>query len=182
MKLLTTINPDVKLIEPDVFEDTRGFFFESFNQRKIETLIERKCAFVQDNHSGSCMYVLRGLHYQVNNPQGKLLRVINGEVLDVAVDLRKSSPYFGKWESFILSSENRYLAWVPEGFAHGFLVLSEKAEVLYKATDYYAPENERCIIWNDPTLNIEWPLNNNIPVISQKDQQGCLFSEAEYFP
>lgn len=174
MKATTLAIPDVFLIEPQVFGDERGFFFESFNQAKFEQAIGKKVTFVQDNHSKSSKGVLRGLHYQDPKPQGKLVRVTQGEVFDVAVDIRKNSPTFGKWVAEILSAENKKQLWIPEGLAHGFLVLSETAEFLYKTTDYYAPEFEKCIIWNDPTLNISWPLSGP-PKLSSKDQQGVLF-------
>jgi dTDP-4-dehydrorhamnose 3,5-epimerase len=165
---------DVFLIEPRVFGDERGFFFESFNQAKFEKALGQKITFVQDNHSKSSKGVLRGLHYQDPKPQGKLVRVTQGEVFDVAVDIRKNSPTFGKWVGEILSGENKKQLWIPEGFAHGFLVLSEVAEFLYKTTEYYAPEFEKCIIWNDPDLAIEWPLSKP-PVLSIKDQNGLPF-------
>ncbi|GIZ52517.1 dTDP-4-dehydrorhamnose 3,5-epimerase [Noviherbaspirillum aridicola] len=172
--------PDVVLLEPKVFGDERGFFFESFNQRRFEEAIGRKVAFVQDNHSRSARNVLRGLHYQIAQPQGKLVRVTAGEVLDVAVDLRRASPTFGQWVSAVLSADNKRQMWVPEGFAHGFLVLSDVAEFLYKTTDYYAPEHERCIAWNDPQLAIDWPLAD-APVLSAKDAAGTPFATAEMF-
>ena len=172
--------PDVLLIEPKVFGDDRGFFFESFNHAKFEVTIGKKVNFVQDNHSKSSKNVLRGLHYQIQNPQGKLVRVVAGEVFDVAVDLRKSSPSFGRWVGAILSSENKKQLWVPEGFAHGFLVLSESAEFLYKTTDYYAPQFERCIVWNDPELAIDWPSQAELN-LSAKDAQGSLLKLAEVF-
>lgn len=180
MKIIGTEIPDVFLVEPKVFGDDRGFFFESFNQRQWEEVTGLKATFVQDNHSRSARGVLRGLHYQVRQAQGKLVRCVLGEVFDVAVDIRSSSPTFGKWVGFVLSAENKRQLWVPEGFAHGFLVLSEFAEFLYKTTDYYAPEHERCIAWNDSDLNIEWPVNC-APVLSGKDAQGRRFREAEYF-
>ncbi|MHB1145437.1 MAG: dTDP-4-dehydrorhamnose 3,5-epimerase [Thiobacillus sp.] len=180
MKATPLAIPDVFLIEPKVFGDDRGFFFESFNQAKFEAAIGRKVSFVQDNHSRSAKNVLRGLHYQIRQPQGKLVRVVQGEVFDVAVDLRKSSPTFGRWVGEILSTENKRQLWVPEGFAHGFVVLSETAEFLYKTTDYYAPEHERCIVWNDPALAIQWPLDG-APALSAKDRQGKPFAEAEHF-
>ncbi len=183
MKIKDTKIKDMKVLVPDVFSDNRGFFFESYNQKKFDALVGQNVNFVQDNHSASCQHVLRGLHYQINHPQGKLVRVISGEILDVAIDLRKNSPSFGQWETFLLSSENKQMLWIPEGFAHGFLVYSEHAEVLYKATDYYSPPDERAIIWNDPTLKIDWNLKPGIePVISEKDLKGYLFSDAEFFP
>jgi dTDP-4-dehydrorhamnose 3,5-epimerase len=173
MKATPLAIPDVFLIEPQVFGDERGFFFESFNQAKFEQAIGKKVTFVQDNHSKSSKGVLRGLHYQDPKPQGKLVRVTQGEVFDVAVDIREDSPTFGKWVAEILSAENKKQLWIPEGLAHGFLVLSETAEFLYKTTDYYAPEHEKCIAWDDPTLNIPWPLGAP-PKLSAKDQQGVL--------
>jgi dTDP-4-dehydrorhamnose 3,5-epimerase len=166
--------PDVYLIEPQVFGDERGFFFESFNHAKFEQAIGRKVQFVQDNHSKSSKNVLRGLHYQVQRPQGKLVRVTQGEVFDVAVDIRPGSNTYGQWVGEVLSAENKKQLWIPEGLAHGFLVLSETAEFLYKTTDYYSPESERCIIWNDPTLAIEWPLSGT-PNLSLKDSKGIFF-------
>ena len=172
--------PDVVLIEPKVFGDERGFFYESFHQARFEEAIGHKVSFVQDNHSKSAKNVLRGLHYQIKHPQGKLVRVTAGEVFDVAVDIRKSSPTFGKWVGEILSAENKKQLWVPEGFAHGFLVLSESAEFLYKTTDYWYPEHERCIIWNDPTIDIDWPSEGE-PALSAKDQLGKPLIQAEAF-
>jgi dTDP-4-dehydrorhamnose 3,5-epimerase len=172
--------PDVILLEPKVFGDDRGFFFESFNQARFDAAIGRTATFVQDNHSRSARNVLRGLHYQIQQPQGKLVRVIQGEVFDVAVDIRKSSPTFGQWVGEILSAENKRQLWVPEGFAHGFVVLSDATEVLYKTTDYYAPEHERCIVWNDPTIGIQWPIKG-APVLSAKDRQGVSLAEAQHF-
>jgi dTDP-4-dehydrorhamnose 3,5-epimerase len=173
--------PDVVLIEPKVFGDERGFFFESFSQRRFEEAIGRSVPFLQDNHSRSGRGVLRGLHYQVKQPQGKLVRVVAGEVLDVAVDIRKSSPTFGRWVAQVLSAENKHQLWIPEGFAHGFYVLSESADFLYKTTDYYAPEHERCMVWNDPALAINWQLRGE-PTVSAKYATGKLFAEAELFP
>lgn len=155
--------PDVVLIKPKVFGDDRGFFFESFNQAQFEKAIGRHTNFVQDNHSRSTKNVLRGLHYQIQQPQGKLVRVVQGEVFDVAVDLRKSSPTFGQWVGEILSAENKRQVWIPEGFAHGFVVLSDTAEFLYKTTDYYAPAFERCLAWNDPAVGIHWPAGDSPP-------------------
>jgi dTDP-4-dehydrorhamnose 3,5-epimerase len=180
MKITPTAIPDVLVIEQRIFGDDRGFFYESFNAREFEQLTNIKTTFVQDNHSKSQKNVLRGLHYQIQQPQGKLVRVIYGEVFDVAVDLRQSSPTFGQWIGEILSAENKKQLWVPEGFAHGFLVLSEFAEFLYKTTDYYAPEYERCILWNDTTLNINWPLNE-APKLSSKDSQGKPLTLVEAF-
>lgn len=172
--------PEVILFEPKVFGDDRGFFFESFNQAQFDAAVGRPVTFVQDNHSRSVRNVLRGLHYQIQQPQGKLVRVAVGEVFDVAVDLRRSSPTFGQWVGAVLSAENKKQLWVPEGFGHGFVVLSEVAEFLYKTTDYYAPAHERCIIWNDPTLAIDWQLQGE-PVLSAKDAQGAAFAQAEVF-
>ena len=169
------------VIEPRVFGDERGFFFESYNEREFGKVAGRLPHFVQDNHSKSAKNVLRGLHYQIKQPQGKLVRVIAGEVFDVAVDIRKSSPTFGKWVGEILSAENKRMLWVPEGFAHGFLVLSETAEFLYKTTDYWAPEHERSILWNDPDLAIDWPLAEQSPLLSNKDREAKRFMEAELF-
>jgi dTDP-4-dehydrorhamnose 3,5-epimerase len=180
MKIIPTAIPDVLLIEPQVFGDSRGFFLESYNARQFEALTGLEVTFVQDNHSRSIKNVLRGLHYQIRMPQGKLVRVICGVVFDVAVDIRRSSPTFGKWVGEWLSAENKKQMWVPPGFAHGFLVLSEVAELLYKATDYYAPEHERCIQWNDPDLNIQWPITGQ-PLVSEKDTHGVLFKDAEVF-
>lgn len=180
MKATPLAIPDVFLFEPRVFGDDRGFFFESFNQAKFEAAIGRHVAFVQDNHSRSVKNVLRGLHYQIQQPQGKLVRVVRGEVFDVAVDIRKSSPTFGKWVGEILSAENKRQLWVPEGFAHGFVVLSETAEFLYKTTDYYAPAHERCIAWNDASLSIDWTIHGE-PVLSAKDAQGATLETAEVF-
>lgn len=180
MQVTATAIPDVLLIEPKVFGDERGFFFESFNQRVWleKTGIERD--FVQDNHSRSRRGVLRGLHYQIRRPQGKLVRVVVGEVFDVAVDLRRASPTFGSWVGEMLSAENKKQLWVPEGFGHGFLVLSDHAEFLYRTTEYYAPEHERCIIWNDPDIGIDWPLSLP-PLLSGKDCQGLPFCQADVY-
>jgi len=177
MKATSLAIPDVILLEPKVFGDERGFFFESFNQAKFEAAIGRHVTFVQDNHSRSAKNVLRGLHYQIQQPQGKLVRVVQGEVFDVAVDIRKSSPTFGQWVGEMLSAENKRQMWVPAGFAHGFAVLSDTAEFLYKTTDYYAPEHERCIAWNDPAIAIQWPLGGE-PALSTKDRQGKALAEA----
>lgn len=170
---------DVLLFEPHVFEDARGAFFESFNQRHFERVSGLDVQFVQDNHSHSMRNVVRGLHYQIRQPQGRLVRVVSGEVFDVAVDLRPGSPTFGQWDGEILSASNRRQLWLPPGLAHGFLVLSDSAEVLYKTTDYYAPEHERCIAWNDPTLAIDWPLQGATPILSAKDAVGGAFLRAE---
>jgi len=180
MKIIATDIPDVLVIEPRVFGDDRGFFYESFNQKVWEEKTGLRMTFVQDNHSRSKRNVLRGLHYQIKQPQGKLMRVIAGEVFDVAVDIRKSSPTFGRWVGFTLSAENKRIMWIPEGFAHGFLVLSDFAEFLYKTTDYWAPEYERTIIWNDSDLGIRWPLKVP-PVLSSKDCDGLGFKSAECF-
>lgn len=180
MKVLPTSIPDVLILEPQVYGDARGFFFESYNQRDFAEATGLKPVFVQDSHSRSASNVIRGLHYQIRQPQGKLVRVIVGEVFDVAVDLRKHSLTFGKWVGEYLSAENKRMMWIPPGFAHGFVVTSHQAECLYKATDYYAPEHERCIRWDDPTLAIEWPLAGN-PQLSAKDMQGTMFGDAEVF-
>lgn len=180
MQIIKTDIPDVIIFEPKVFGDARGFFFESYNQRVFQQATGSAPVFVQDNHSRSAKNVLRGLHYQIVQPQGKLVRVTVGEVFDVAVDIRKSSPTFGQSVGAYLSAENNRQMWVPPGFAHGFVVLSEFAEFLYKTTDFYAPEYERCIVWNDLELAIAWPLKDE-PLLSQKDLQGVLFKDAEYF-
>ena len=180
MQVTATAIPEVLLIEPKVFGDERGFFFESFSQRVWQEKTGIQRMFVQDNHSRSCRGVLRGLHYQIRQPQGKLVRVVLGEVFDVAVDLRRSSPTFGRWVGEFLSAENKKQLWVPEGFGHGFLVLSEYADFLYRTTEYYAPEHERCIIWNDPDIGIDWPLAM-APVLSGKDAQGLPFKQAEVY-
>ena len=180
MKATPLAIPGVILLEPKVFGDDRGFFFESLNQAKCEAAIGRQATFVQDSHSRSVRNVLRGLHYQIQQPQGKLVRVVQGEVFDVAVDIRKSSPTFGPWIGEILSAKNKRQMWVPEGFAHGFVVLSDTAECLYKTTDYYAPEFERCIVWNDTGIGIQWP-HDGEPVLSVKDQQGQSLAEAGHF-
>lgn len=173
--------PDVLRIEPRVFSDARGEVYESFHQARFEEAVGRKLDFVQDNHSTSLRNVLRGLHYQIRQTQGKLVRVVAGSIFDVAVDLRCSSPTFGQWTGEILSAGNKAQLWVPEGFAHGFLVLSESAEVVYKLTDYYAPAHERCIAWNDPALGIAWPIKE-APLVSAKDEQGTSLEDAELFP
>jgi len=180
MKVTPTRLPEVLLIEPKVFGDARGFFFESWNAKEFERAGIR-ATFVQDNHSRSQKGVLRGLHYQVRQPQGKLIRVVEGEIFDVAVDIRRSSPNFGKWGSSRLSSQSKNLLWVPVGFAHGFCVLSESADVLYKTTDFYAPEHERTIAWNDPQVGIDWPLLG-APLLSPKDAAGARLRDAELFP
>lgn len=180
MKVEQADIPGVLIIVPTVFGDERGFFFESFNQRRWQQVTGLQTVFVQENHSRSSRHVLRGLHYQIRQPQGKLVRVIAGEVFDVAVDLRRSSPTFGRWTGALLSAENKRQFWVPEGFGHGFLVLSEVAEFLYMTTDYYAPEHERAIVWNDPQLAIRWPVTTG-PLLSAKDSKAPPFSEAEVF-
>ncbi len=180
MKATRLAIPDVVLFEPKVFGDERGFFFESFNHKDFEASIGCPVRFVQDNHSRSVKGVLRGLHYQIQQPQGKLVRVVQGEVFDVAVDIRKGSPSFGQWVGEYLSADNKRQLWVPEGFAHGFVVLSEIAEFLYKTTDYYAPEHERSILWSDPQLAIAWPIDA-APTLSAKDQLGQLLERAEVF-
>ena len=173
--------PDVLLIEPKIFGDDRGFFFESFNEQQFSAAVGKPVTFVQDNHSKSARGVLRGLHYQIQQAQGKLVRVIAGEVFDVAVDIRKNSPTFGHWVGAVLSAANNLQMWIPEGFAHGFVVTSDSAEFLYKTTDYWAPQYERCIAWNDPALGIKWPLDTP-PVLSAKDQKGLSLMNAEVFP
>lgn len=180
MHIQTTAIPDVLIIEPKVFGDDRGFFYESFNERRFLELTGVSTNFVQDNHSKSAKNVLRGLHYQIQQPQGKLVRVVDGEVFDVAVDIRKSSPTFGRWVGVKLSAENKRQLWIPEGFAHGFVVTSESAEFLYKTTNYWAPEFERSIMWNDPAIGIEWPIDD-APFLSGKDQNGKLLAESEVF-
>lgn len=179
MKVVPTTLRDVLILEPKVFGDERGFFYESYNKSVLAECGIR-AEFVQDNHSRSAKNVLRGLHYQIKQPQGKLVRVVEGEVFDVVVDLRRSSSAFGKWVGVNLSASNKRMLWVPAGFGHGFLVLSEYAEFLYKTTDYYAPEHERCITWNDPEIAIEWPLSGE-PILSSKDKNGQLLKQAELF-
>jgi len=179
MKAIQTAIPDLLIIEPKVFGDDRGFFFESFNRHRFAELIGRDIDFVQDNHSRSVKHVLRGLHYQINHPQGKLVRVTQGAVLDVAVDIRKGSQTFGKNVAIELSADNKRMLWIPEGFAHGFVALSDSAEFLYKTTDYWFPEHERCIRWDDPTLAIDWGLRT--PSLSTKDALGKGLAEAELF-
>jgi len=181
VKATPTAIPEVLVIEPKVFGDARGFFFESFNGKAFDEAVGRHVDFVQDNHSRSVKGVLRGLHYQIQQPQGKLVRVVRGAVFDVAVDIRKSSPTFGKWVGVELSEDNHRQLWVPEGFAHGFLVLTETAEFLYKTTDYYAPAHERSIRWDDPDLGIAWPNTGATPQLSAKDQAGAALAEAEVF-
>lgn len=179
MKATPLAIPEVLLLEPNVFTDERGFFFESFNHTAFERAVGRPVNLVQDNHSSSRQHVLRGLHYQVHQPQGKLVRVVVGEVFDVAVDLRRSSRTFGRWVGAHLSASNKHQLWVPEGFAHGFVVLSEHAEFLYKTTAYYAPQFERCLAWNDPAVGIQWPIEQ--PFLSGKDQSGKTLQELECF-
>lgn len=181
MKVTPTAIPEVLILEPLVFGDDRGFFFESFNARRFEQLTGIAANFVQENHSRSARGVLRGLHYQIRQPQGKLIRVVAGSVYDVVVDLRRSSPFFGRWIGIELSAENRRELWVPPGFAHGFVVTSDSAECLYNTTDYWAPEHERVIRWNDPALAIEWPLSGP-PMLSGKDSQGLTLADADAFP
>ncbi len=180
MHIQATSIPEVLILEPKVFGDDRGFFYESFNQRRFRELTGVDAEFVQDNHSKSTRHVLRGLHYQLRQPQGKLVRVVAGEVFDVAVDIRRNSPTFGKWAGAILSAENKRQMWIPPGFAHGFVVTSDSAEFLYKTTDYWAPEHERCIAWNDPAIGIEWPIDA-APFLSGKDQFGNLLANADLF-
>lgn len=182
MNIVSTSIPDLFVIEPRVFGDERGFFFESFNERRFLEAVGAKesLRFVQDNHSRSAKNVLRGLHYQVRQPQGKLVRVVAGEVFDVAVDLRRSSPTFGKWFGALLSAENKRQMWVPPGFAHGFVVTSDSADFLYKTTDYWAPEYERSIAWNDPAIGIEWPVFG-APILSEKDKKASLLADAEVY-
>ena len=180
MNVTPTAIPDVLIIEPKVFGDERGFFFESFNHRQFAKLIGRNVDFVQDNHSRSAKNVLRGLHYQIQQPQGKLVRVAQGAVFDVAVDIRRSSPTFGQHVGVELSAENKRMLWVPEGFAHGFVVVSDTAEFLYKTTDYWAPEFERSIAWNDSAIGIQWPIQGE-PSLSAKDRQAKVLVEAEHF-
>jgi dTDP-4-dehydrorhamnose 3,5-epimerase len=180
IQVTATALPEVKIIEPKVFGDARGFFFESFNGREFAEQVDAGAVFVQDNHSRSARGVLRGLHYQIQHAQGKLVRVVEGEVFDVAVDVRKSSPNFGKWVGVHLSAENKRQLWVPAGFAHGFVVLSDSAEFLYKTTDYWYPEFERSIVWNDPEIGVEWPIDGE-PLVAAKDAAGKRLSEAEVF-
>lgn len=181
MKATPLAIPDVFLIEPKIFGDDRGFFFESFNHERFAAATGADVQFLQDNHSKSANNVLRGLHYQIEQAQGKLVRVTQGEVFDVAVDLRKNSPTFGHWVSAVLSAENKHQLWIPAGFAHGFYVMSETAEFLYKTTDYYAPQYEQSILWDDKQIGIVWPLNGKQPLLSGKDQAGKTFADALYF-
>lgn len=180
MKIIPTEIPDVLILEPQVFGDSRGFFYESFNEKAFIDKTGVNVRFVQDNHSRSCRNVLRGLHYQIQQAQGKLVRVTLGEIFDVVVDIRKSSPTFGQWIGYTLSAENKQQLWVPAGFAHGFVVTSDVAEVMYKTTDYYSPQHERSILWSDPDLAIAWPLTEP-PILSAKDQAGKLFQDAEVY-
>lgn len=180
MQVIRTDIPDVLVLEPRVFGDARGFFMESYNAREFAAASGLHVSFVQDNHSRSARGVLRGLHYQIREPQGKLVRVTRGRVFDVAVDLRRSSPTFGRWTGAELSEENNRQMWVPEGFAHGFVVLSDSADFLYKTTSYYAPEHERCLIWNDPAVGVEWPFPD-APLLSEKDRAGLPLAECEVF-
>lgn len=177
----STMLTDVKLIEPKVFDDPRGYFFESFNERDFQDAVGAGVQFVQDNQSGSARHTLRGMHYQLGRPQGKLIRVLSGEIYDVVVDIRKSSPTFGQWEGFHVSAANRRQLWIPEGFAHGFLTLSDRAEVLYKATDFWYPAGERQIAWDDPDIAIAWPLDGVEPVLSAKDARAPRLADAEVF-
>lgn len=180
MEVVQTNIPEALVLKPRVFGDERGFFLESYNKHTFAAVgIDHE--FVQDNHARSTYNVLRGLHYQIKQPQGKLVRVVVGEVFDVAVDLRRGSPTFGQWAGIYLSADEKEMFWVPPGFAHGYLVLSDEAEFLYKATDFYAPEHERCIRWDDPDLAIIWPVRNEAPILSAKDKNGCWFGAAEYF-
>lgn len=182
MKIVDTLLPEIKILIPEKHTDSRGYFFESFNLNNFNKLINGSYEFVQDNQSSSEKSVLRGLHYQIKNPQAKLVRVLKGEIFDVAVDIRKNSQNFGKWVGHYLSSENSNQMWIPVGFAHGFYVISEYAEVLYKTTDYYSPDSERCILWNDEKLSIDWPIEeNNTPIVSSRDMNGDLFTNADYF-
>lgn len=180
MQIQKTTIPEVLILEPSVFGDDRGFFYESFNQKRFAELTGLSCEFVQDNHSKSAKGVLRGLHYQIQQAQGKLVRVTAGEVFDVAVDLRKSSPTFGHWVGVTLSAVNKRQLWIPEGFAHGFVVISDHAEFLYKTTDYWAPEFERSLLWNDPLIGITWPIEGE-PLLSGKDKAGTLLADSDVF-
>ena len=182
MKVISTSLPDVLVLEPKVHGDERGYFYESFNERRFNDTvgIEASTRFVQDNHSRSARNVLRGLHYQIHHPQGKLVRVTAGEVFDVAVDLRRTSPHFGQWTGVMLSADNRKQVWIPEGFGHGFVVLSDHAEVLYKTTGYWSAPDERCIAWDDPAIGIRWPVDLE-PILSPKDQHGAALADAEVF-
>ncbi|MGD1902947.1 MAG: dTDP-4-dehydrorhamnose 3,5-epimerase [Geitlerinemataceae cyanobacterium] len=181
MQVTPTSIPDVAIVEPKVFGDDRGFFFESFNRAAFEQQVGVSVNFVQDNHSKSSQWVLRGLHYQIQQAQGKLVRASEGEIFDVAVDLRKSSPTFGQWVGCLLTADNKKQLWVPAGFAHGFLVVSPTAQVLYKTTDYYAPEHERSLLWNDPKIGIDWPIGGNTPQLSAKDKDAATLDRADLF-
>jgi dTDP-4-dehydrorhamnose 3,5-epimerase len=180
MKVLPTELPGVLLLEPRLFSDDRGFFFESYNRQAFAQATGYAGDFVQDNHSHSTRSVLRGIHYQIRQPQGKLIRVVAGEVFDVAVDLRRSSPTFGKWAGFHLTAANNRMAWIPAGYGHAYLALSERVDVLYKTTDYYAPQHERTLAWNDPTVSVKWPLEGK-PILNAKDSGGALLKQAEVF-
>ena len=183
-KAISTALSDVLILEPNIWTDERGFFFESYNERDFFSATNLSVHFVQDNHSGSKPGALRGLHYQILHPQGKLIRVVQGEVFDVCVNLMRSHPQFGMWTGVFLSAKNKRQLWVPPGFAHGFLALSNETEVLYKTTDYYSPANERCLLWNDPAIGIDWPLsllNGSNPILTNKDLNGSLLSHAEVF-
>ena len=181
MKIINTAIPDVLILEPNVFSDARGFFQETYNKKAFQNLTGIDTEFVQDNHSHSEKGVLRGLHYQIKQPQGKLVRVVRGAVFDVAVDIRKTSPTFGQWVGVELTEDNHRQLWMPAGFAHGFVVLTERVDYLYKTTDYYAPQHERCILWNDPDIGIDWAINDE-PQLSSKDREGTLLQHAEVFP
>lgn len=180
MKFIPTTIPEVMIIEPRIFGDNRGFFMETWQHRQFNSQVG-PTSFVQDNHSKSAIGTLRGLHYQIKQPQGKLVRVVQGSVFDVAVDMRKSSATFGQWVGYELSESNKRMLWVPPGFAHGFYVMSETAEFVYKCTDYYAPEYEKSLLWNDPTIDIDWPTNGHPPLLSEKDTSGDLFGDADTF-
>lgn len=182
MNVIQTSLSGLLLIEPRVFSDERGFFFESFNASAFREATGLALDFVQDNHSHSRHGVLRGLHYQIEQPQGKLVRAVTGEVFDAVVDLRRGSPTFGKWEGVVLSAQNKRMLWVPPGFAHGYLVLSEFADFLYKTTDYYAPQHERCVLWNDPAIGVQWPLDGRQPTLSAKDLLGVPLADAQVYP
>jgi len=181
VQVTPTSIPDVQIVEPKVFGDDRGFFFESFNQDVFEQKTGVTANFVQDNHSKSSQWVLRGLHYQIQQAQGKLVRAVEGEIFDVAVDIRKSSPTFGQWVGCLLTAENKKQLWVPAGFAHGFLVVSPTAQVLYKTTAYYAPQHERSLLWNDPAIGIDWPIAGNAPQLSAKDKDAATLDRADVF-
>jgi len=181
MKITPTDLPGVLVVEPRVFPDARGFLFESYNRRSFRDATGIDVEFVQDNHSRSVRHALRGLHYQIRQAQGKLVRVVAGEVFDVAVDLRRSSPDFGKWTGVTLSAESKRMVWIPAGFAHGFLVLSEEADVLYKTTDFYAPAHERTVLWNDPQIGVQWPLTVE-PLLADQDRRGAALAAAEVYP